>query len=107
MTGLPALGAAYFSLSELWDLPNGEKVVGTIAIITTFLGVLLRIITKQYYNSDAAYDGAIIAQHDNGTLRYSLELGMDPADIENRNSVAFRVKPPVPPAFNMDEDLTF
>jgi hypothetical protein len=45
---LPALGALYFGLSKIWGLPYGEEVVGTIAVIDTFLGALLGISTAQY-----------------------------------------------------------
>lgn len=45
---LPALGALYFGLSKIWGLPFGEEVVGTIAVIDTFMGALLGISTAQY-----------------------------------------------------------
>lgn len=106
MTVLPAAGAAYFSLSEIWGLPAGEAVVGTIAIIATFLGVILSVVRKAYFNSDAPYDGAIITtETDEGGLRYSLELGSDPADLIHRNAVTFKV--PNPPAVVRDVTDTF
>lgn len=45
---LPALGAMYFGLSQIWGLPYGEEIVGTITVIDTFLGALLGISTAQY-----------------------------------------------------------
>lgn len=45
---LPALGTLYFALSQIWGLPYGEQIVGTIAAIDTFLGVVLGISTYQY-----------------------------------------------------------
>ena len=45
---LPAIGTLYFALSEIWNLPYGSQVVGTIAAVVTFLGVCLRISTYQY-----------------------------------------------------------
>ena len=45
---LPAIGTLYFALSGIWNLPYGEQVVGTIAAVDTFLGVLLGIRTAQY-----------------------------------------------------------
>lgn len=45
---LPALGALYFGLSQIWGLPYGEEIVGTITIIDTFLGALLGISTAKY-----------------------------------------------------------
>ena len=45
---LPAAGTLYFTLSQIWGLPLGEEIVGTIAAVDTFLGVLLGISTAQY-----------------------------------------------------------
>ena len=45
---LPALGAFYFAISQIWGLPYGEQIVGTIAAIDTFLGVLLGISSYNY-----------------------------------------------------------
>lgn len=45
---LPALGTLYFTLAGIWDFPYAEQIVGTITAIDTFLGVLLRISTKNY-----------------------------------------------------------
>lgn len=45
---LPALGTLYFALSGIWGWPYGEEVVGTIAAIDTFLGVILGISNVQY-----------------------------------------------------------
>lgn len=46
---LPAIGALYFGLARIWDLPLGEEIVGTITVIDTFLGAVLQISTNQYY----------------------------------------------------------
>ena len=45
---LPALGTLYFGLAQIWGLPYGEQIVGTITVIDTFLGALLGISTKMY-----------------------------------------------------------
>lgn len=39
---LPGAAAAYFSLAQIWHLPNAEEVVGTATILDTFLGLLLK-----------------------------------------------------------------
>lgn len=48
---LPATATLYFSLSQLWGLPYGEEIVGTITAIDLFLGTLLGISSKNYYNN--------------------------------------------------------
>ena len=45
---LPALGTLYFALSGFWGFPYAEQIVGTIAAVTTFLGVILGISTATY-----------------------------------------------------------
>ena len=41
---LPALGTLYFALSEIWSLPYGEQVIGTIMAIDTFLHRILGVL---------------------------------------------------------------
>lgn len=45
---LPALGTLYFALANIWGLPYGEQIVGTITAIDAFLGALLGISTAKY-----------------------------------------------------------
>ena len=45
---LPAAGTLYFTLASIWSLPYGKQVVGTIAALDTFLGVLLGLSSSQY-----------------------------------------------------------
>lgn len=45
---LPALGTLYFALANIWGLPYGEQVVGTITAVDTFLGVILGISSMSY-----------------------------------------------------------
>lgn len=49
---LPALGTLYFALAQIWGLPYGEQIVGTITAIDTFLGVLLGVSSINYYKDD-------------------------------------------------------
>lgn len=45
---LPALGTLYFTLAQIWGLQYAEQIVGTIAAIDTFLGIILGISTSSY-----------------------------------------------------------
>ena len=47
---LPALGALYFALAQIWGFPYGEEIVGTLTLVDTFLGALLGISTINYNN---------------------------------------------------------
>lgn len=53
---LPALGTLYFTLSQIWGLPYGEEVVGTVAAVTVALGAMLKISSHQY---DQTGDGEL------------------------------------------------
>lgn len=48
---LPATGALYFTLSILWGFPFGEQIVGTIAALTAFMGLLLGV-SKARFNRE-------------------------------------------------------
>ncbi len=48
LIALPAVGTLYFALANVWGLPYGEQVVGTVTAIDTFLGALLGISTAAY-----------------------------------------------------------
>ncbi len=52
---LPALGTLYFALSSIWGFPYAEQIVGTIAAVTTFIGVLIGISTASYKKEAVAY----------------------------------------------------
>ena len=52
---IPAVGALYFGLAQIWGVPYGEEIVGTLTLIDTFLGALLGISTVQY-NKGGNYD---------------------------------------------------
>ena len=45
---LPALGTLYFALAGIWGLQYGEQIIGTIAAVDTFLGVILGVSSLQY-----------------------------------------------------------
>ena len=51
---LPALGALYFALAQIWGFPYGEEIVGTLAAVDTFLGAVLKISTVQYNKQQKA-----------------------------------------------------
>ena len=52
---LPAVATLYFAIAQIWGLPYGEEIVGTITAIDAFLGALLGISAYQY-NKDRNND---------------------------------------------------
>lgn len=93
MIVLPALGTFYFAIAGVWGLPNPEAVVATNMALVTLLGVVLGVSTKAYNASDAPFDGVIeIAEDENGTKRFNLNLDGDPLELGDKPQVTFRVQ---------------
>lgn len=92
---IPAASSLYFGLSGIWGLPATTQVVGTSALVCTFLGVVLGISAKNYDASDAAYDGhMVVNEGEDGKKVVSLELNQPPVDIDQKQSISFKVKQP-------------
>jgi len=49
---LPAIGALYTGLAQIWSLPYSAQIPATITVICTFLGAILCISTAQYNGGD-------------------------------------------------------
>jgi len=90
---LPALGALYFTLSQIWGLPHAEAVVGTLAAVNTFFGVIVQVSKKSYYASNAPYVGEIKVEDSvDGSRRvFSLVVNGDPEDLETMDVATFKV----------------
>lgn len=89
---LPGLGAAYFSLAGIWDLPDANKVVGTIVVVDTFLGVLLGLSTRAYNASDARFDGEIqVEERADGGKMANMVVEGDPEKALEKDELIFRV----------------
>lgn len=88
---LPALGAFYFALAQIWGLPGAEQVIGTIAAINTFVGAAVLVSKNNYVKSGAAFGGTINIEQGESAKMFSLELNDDPEALENKSSVTFKV----------------
>jgi len=88
---LPAVGALYFALAQLWHLPKPEEVIGTVAAVNTFLGVVLHASTSSYNKSDTKYAGVIQVEETPEKKVFSINLNGEPEDLEKRNEVTFKV----------------
>lgn len=89
---LPASGAAYFGLAEIWGLPNADKVVGTIVVIDTLLGVLLGLSSRAYNNSEARFDGQInVEEREDGGKTASMVVDEDPEVALKKDELTFKV----------------
>lgn len=53
---IPAIATLYFSVSQIWGLPYGEQIVGTLTAVDAFLGVCLGISSDNYHKSIGGSD---------------------------------------------------
>lgn len=92
--GLPALGTLYFTISSIWGLPYADEIVGSIAALTVFLGVVINISTANYNANDDRFDGMVEVEEDpygNKTMSLALTKIENPEDIANQKEVVFKV----------------
>lgn len=100
MVVFPAFAALYLGLAQLWNWPNAEQVVASLALISTFLGTVLQISAVKYNNSDAGTDGYLGAQGvdaDTGHPDLKLTLTKMPGELMDKKHIRLKVgQPPAP-----------
>jgi hypothetical protein len=92
---IPGFATLYFTIAEIWHLPYGAEVVGTLTAIDTFLGVILRISTGKYVPPS---DGQLIIDESDpnkGRLVFNLETPLD--EIPDKDHVRLNVYPATDP----------
>lgn len=90
---LPACGTLYAALAIIWGFPHGKEVVGSIAAITIFVGVVLGWAAARYNNSDEKYDGVFIV-NPGETNPNTLEFHAPQEVLENKSEFTIKVVPP-------------
>ena len=88
---VPAVGALYFALAQIWHLSKAEEVVGSLAALNTFLGVLLGISTRTYNRSDTKYAGIIEVTDTPDAKQLEFILNEATPPLEKQAEVTFRV----------------
>ena len=92
---LPALGVLYASLAQYWDFPNVEGVVGTLAAVALFTGLLLGLSSRNF--TSRAVTGTpvgefVVKETVEGKKMVNLELNRDPADFISDDVISFHLK---------------
>lgn len=88
---IPAVGALYFTLAQIWHLPKAEEVVGSLAALNTFLGVTLGISTRSYNRSDTKYAGIIEVEETEDVKNLNIILNEAAVPLEDQPEVTFKV----------------
>jgi len=93
---LPAFAALYFGLSQIWNLPAGAEVSGTISLLNVFVGVSVVWLKSLHNAAGTQYDGFLTWEdHDEGS---SLRLtSIDIQALENKGEILMKVSRPEPP----------
>jgi len=89
----PALGTAYFALADIWGLPAAQQVLGTIVVIDTFLGVLVKVGQASYNSSNSRFDGTMRVLETPEKKTFTLELNTPVEDLDKTDTVTFKVAP--------------
>lgn len=92
--GLPAFGAMYAGLAKIWGFPYGSEVVGSIALITVFLGVVLGFSSRSYDKSENKYDGEVVVDTSGPVNTFDFQTSGDPDALASKKDVIFKVQPP-------------
>lgn len=87
---LPAFATLYLGLDQVWGLPAEEKVVATIALISTFIGVTLKISAVKYANTN---DGQIVIDSQNQVVLGVSTPDLTFTDIEGKKNLRLKVTP--------------
>ena len=90
---LPAFSGLYFGFGAIWQLPYIEEVVGSIAVLGTFLGLLLGLSSRNFKTQGA--DGSINAtiQGDQVVLSKIALPNIAPEELAKKKSITIQVNP--------------
>lgn len=94
---LPALGALYFGVAQIWGLPNAQEVVGTITITDTFLGALLGLSSASYKRSndpEAGFLTQVGNDEETGMPHLGLTLNKTPGELLENETITLKVGAP-------------
>lgn len=92
---LPASGALYFGLAQIWGLPSAEEVIGTITVVDLFLGTLLGISANRYNNSTEKFDGMLLVNtEDEAKDVYTFAAHLPLEELREKDQLIFKVQKP-------------
>lgn len=57
LKALPGLATLWLTLGEIWNFPYTAQIGATITALDAFLGVLIGISSKNYYNTKVPGNG--------------------------------------------------
>lgn len=89
---LPATSALYVGLAPVWGFPVPDKIAITIALVMTFLGVVLKISTNSYNKSLKSTDGVLqVDQSDPTKDSYMFDISTDLEELAHQDRITLKV----------------
>ena len=89
--GFPALSALYYTVAQIWNIPDTKEVMGTISAVNVFVGALVGVSYVKYNNSGVKYVGALEVIDNGDKKTFSLNLNDAPESLENLAEATFKV----------------
>lgn len=94
MFWIPAFATLYFTLAQLWNLPEADAVVASLTAIDTFLGGVLGVSRNNFKAVAERTDGSFVYIPQEGGKRiYRLELTPEAEDnFHKKTRLVFDLK---------------
>lgn len=91
---LPAFATMYLGFGQLWEWPATDKVVASIVLFNTFLGIVLQINTVRYNNDPNSLDGFLDAtgvHPDTGLPNLKLVVTTPPEELLHHKTARLKI----------------
>lgn len=86
---IPAAGTLYFAIAQIWNLPYGEQVVGTLTAIDAFLGALMGLSSRNYKGEGTIHVNTSDPSKDIMTFEFDDDTLVD---LPKREKITMRIQ---------------
>ena len=101
---LPGLGTFYFTIAQIWNLPYGEQVVGTLSALAILIGVIIGVSKKSYDNQPMPLDGTVnIFTSTEGQHLMQVETNIPVEELKGKKAVIMDVNTEEEPSDVVDD----
>ena len=88
----PAAITLYAGMAVIWGWGFSEEIIASAGLIGVFLGVILKVSSKQYANQPVDYNGELVVNMtDPLKENYSLQIDKPWDELANLNEVRIKV----------------
>ena len=91
---IPAIITLYSSLASIWGIPYSEQIIATLAAIDIFLGVIMKISSKEYSKN---LDGILYIDKDGDDETNRYLFSIDDLDVvDQKDQITIKIKNKIP-----------